>query len=366
MKRSVVFLIVMLMVAVFAGDVLAQITINGDARVRPRLDTITSYNADQDDNITSSDIYYMYWVRLWVKADIDNGWYADVMIGADGPANWIGKFGTNQNYDRGDDIGWDRNENGILRFNRIEFGRKTDQFGYSGGLLYFNSLANPLYDLHWYPGSRSDVPYLIVDNSTHHGFRGFYNTGNGTLNAAITVDTNAGRSDGIDETDDPKDQYSVHLEYKTKFGDLGVAPSFVYTLGDKDMGAATPMSLGANVNLPKFGETALSLGAYYTSQPEEDPGKYTGFMAHAKVVSPVGPGTIISWLDYSSVDYDEADDTLNTMYLWLMYRIMIHKSDMGNVSINPTFRRIQQTFGDDERFDFSRNKIELTMQMVFK
>ena len=123
------------------------------------------------------------------------------------------------------------------------------------------------------------------------------------------------------------------------------------------------MTVGVNSALPKIAGFGLSAGGYFTNQSVENAGKYSGLMAHFKAVKAIGPGTFVSWVDYKSIDRDGFDDKTNTTLLWVMYKYVLYKSDVGNFSISPTFRRLMQNVGDVE---YARNKIELTMHMTFK
>ena len=67
----------------------ADITMTGDARVRPRLDIVDlgSYG-NRTDNI-----YYFYRARLNIAADIGDGYFFKTKLGYNGAANFA-KFGT--------------------------------------------------------------------------------------------------------------------------------------------------------------------------------------------------------------------------------------------------------------------------------
>jgi hypothetical protein len=352
MKKLILISIFLLVI----NQLYAEITIKGDSRVRPRLDQVFD-----KDGKTVEDFYYMYWTRLWLDAQLTEGWYFNTKLAADGPGNFIGKFGDLP-YDG--ITGWTGNvaahsgNRGIVRFAEMHFGRNTETFGFSMGILPLSGLANPEYDLHFYPTSKSDIPYTIVNAASAAGFRGYYKIGESKVNVTLTVDNNTGNRevDGV-----PRDQYSLMAHYDMKLGELKVAPTLIYTSADKDL--PSPMTLGANFGLPKLAGFTLSGGAYFTNQSVEDAVEYSGFMTHVKAAKPFGPGTFVGWMDYKTIDVDGFDDNVNTTLLWVMYKYVVYKSDVGDFSISPTFRRIMQTHGKTE---YSRNKIELTMHINFK
>jgi len=352
MKKVLVLLIVLLMIS----TAFAEITINGDARVRPRLD-----QKFDEDGKTSQDLYYMYWARLWVTAKLTEGYYFQTKLATDGPANFIGLMGGGL-YGQVD--GWTTNaaahspNRGVVRFAEAHFGRKTDKYGYSMGVLPMSGLGNPEYDLHFYPTSKSDLPYTILNAASAAGFRGFYKIGESKLNVTLTVDQNTGNRE---VKDTPRDPYSIFASYDMKLGETKVSPTLIYTTQDKDL--PSPLTVGANVGLPKLAGFALSAGGYYTTQPVEDATKYSGPMVHLKAVKPIGPGTFVSWVDWKTIDVDGADDPIATTLLWVMYKYTVYKSEVGTFYLAPTFRRIMQNYGDME---YARNKIELTMHIAFK
>ncbi len=352
MKKIILVILSILIVQI----AFAEVTIKGDARVRPRLDQ--RYDADGK---TFQDFYYMYWARIWLDAQLTEGWYFSTKLASDGPGNFIGRFGDSPYDGNG---GWTDGRaahsggRGAVRFAEMHFGRKTERMGFSMGILPMSALGNPEYDLHFYPTSTSDIPYTIVNAASAAGFRGFYKLGSGQLNLTLTLDDNTGNRE---DDANPRDPYSLFASYEMKVGDLDITPTLIATTADKDM--ASPITAGANVGLPKFAGFALSAGGYFTSQGVEAAGKYSGLMTHIKAVRPIGPGTFVSWLDYKTIDTDWQDDNVNTALLWVMYKYVVYKSEIGSFYLAPTFRRIMQNTGNVE---YARNKIELTMHMTFK
>ena len=363
MRKFLLFGTIVLLLAI-VGNVFADISFHGDARVRPRLDQKFS-NGDK----TYQDLYYLYWIRFWARADLTDGWYAVGKLATDGPGDFIGVFGKENpgsanptgNYTVQDN--WDRNSaNGVVRFGQAYFGKDGKKAGFSMGLLPFDPLAHPELDFHFFPGSSSDIPFNILAQTSATGFRGYYKTANGQLNTTVTVDDNNGYWDGDPTTDDPKDQYSVLMDFDANAGDFKIQPTLLKTFGSDMM--PSPLTFGVNGALPKIGNANFTGGAYFTTQKADSTSKYDGFFIHAKTVFPAGPGTVVAWADYSSLKYDMLSDRLNSLYVWLMYKIVVYKSELGNFSINPTYRIISQKQGD--LYDYSRNKIEVTLHLTFK
>lgn len=355
-----------------------EIKFHGDGRVRPRLDQKFDENGK-----TSEDFYYFYWVRLWMDAELDDGWYFRTKLSTDGPADFVGKFGS-PTFDgvRGwtADHAAHSGHRGIVRFNEVHFGRKTDKFGFSMGLLPFNALTNPEYDLHFYPVSKSDIPYYTLNNNAAAGFRGYYEVGPGRLNASLTVDNNTGNREVVDE----RDQYSAFLNYEVPIGNMEIQPTVIASLGAE--GNPSPVTAGFNFTPPQLSGFNFQAGAYFTSQnasvenpvtnsgyldlsnfaPEDSAaytGKYNGPGVHVQLARQVGPGTVVGWIDYKTINIEDLSTTKNTTLMWLMYKYTVYKSDFGAFVLAPTYRQIRQKFGDHQ---YIRNKIELTMHFSFK
>ena len=68
MRRTYTWLIVLMLMV---SAVFADITITGDARVRPRMDIKDS----GEYGTKTSDIYYLYSARLLISADIGGGYF---------------------------------------------------------------------------------------------------------------------------------------------------------------------------------------------------------------------------------------------------------------------------------------------------
>lgn len=375
MRRIIFSLIVLLLVF---SSLKGEIKFHGDARVRPRLDQ--KFNQDGK---TYEDFYYFYWVRLWMDAKLDDGWYFRTKLSTDGPADFIGKFASPTFDGVG---GWTADHaahsphRGIVRFNELHFGRKTDNFGFSMGLLPFNALKNPEYDIHFYPVSKSDIPYYTMNNNAAAGFRGYYKVGPGKLNASLSVDNNTGNREVVDE----RDQYSIFLDYEYNVGEIKLVPTMIYSMGARDK--ASPLTAGLNIALPKYAGFNIKAGGYMTNQSADiaNPainsgylglsdfsaadssafnGRYSGAGIHFFLARKVGPGSVVGWCDFKSIDIDNIEDNKNTTLLWLMYKYTVYKSEKGAFVLAPTFRHIRQKFG---AIEYYRNKIELTMHISFK
>jgi len=387
MKKTIL-LIIFLCGLYYWHPLKGEIKFNGDARVRPRLDQ--KYN---DGEKSSQDFYYLYWARLWMTAEMTDGWYFKALLAADGPANFIGKFGM-PTYDG--ISSWSGSKaahsgyRGALRFGELHFGRQCEKWGYSLGILPFNALKNTELDLHFYPISTSDIPYLILNMNSAAGFRGYYQLGPGKIEATVSVDNNESEIVRVAATpadtsyqwvhDDngghwitnitpasseevikARDTYSLFLNYNFAINNFYLQPTFIKTFANEN--EAAPLSFGVNMAFPQIAQFKLSSGIYATYQNIGGTDRYQGSMIHGKLARTIGPGSLVCWADYKNVKFTQDSDPFHTTYLWFMYKYTVYQSDQGAFVLAPTYRKILQKHGENE---YTRNKIELTMHINFK
>lgn len=351
-----------IVITILIGMVYSQISWSGDVLVRPRIDQKFS-----DGDKTSQDMYWLGWVRLNMKADIGGGYYAKALLSADGPGHFWGILGTSTWEEPGEY--WDRNNpSPQLAFSELYVGRNADNFSFQIGKLNVNALANPAIDLQYYPSSGSDIPYFILARNTADGLRGSFNAGPGKLTASLLINSSVVNTsfdaDGNEVT--ASDPYSVHVDYSAKFGGITIAPTFLMEMGVADS-TTSPTTMGANFALPKIAGFGISGGVYMTSNNVEGSTEYSGNMIHVKAVGKAGPGVVIAWADIGNVSYTDVSD-ISTTYIWLMYKYTLYSGDRGSFFIAPIYRKIIKTTtpveGDES--EYSRNKIEMSIHMVFK
>lgn len=254
----------------------------------------------------------------------------------------------------------------------IYFGRKTDNFGYWGGLMPLNGLTNPLLDLHYYSHVMIDVPYFLWSNNGGHGFGGFLKlSDNATLNMNLIVDNNDGikvEATNGDDSIDVKDQYTFMVDAPIKAGDFTVQPVLFFTVIAQDS-TEKPMTYGANITSPKVGDWTF-YGTYgMSSQSEAGTAEYDAWFARFKGVGKLGKGTMTAWVDFANKEFDATKEKRKFTYFWIDYSIPVYKSDKGSLSVKPTWRHIAEKREDvdgNDTYDYTREKIELTIDYIFK
>jgi hypothetical protein len=336
----------------------ADISITGDARVRPRLDIVDqgSYG-NRTDNI-----YYFYRARLNIAADIGEGYFFKTKLGYNGAANFA-KFGTGTKPVVS--VSLASAGRSTLSFMEVYFGHQSKRYGWAAGIIPVPH--NPFLDMHFYPSRMANIPWLLFNNASAPGFDFNYMLAGGKFDLKVLVDNNDGvkvssEGDVIDSLT-TTDQYSLDATYSMAFGGIKVTPQFLMTLADE--GDSAPLTYGAGLGLPKVAGFGASAYFGMTSQKAEDTNMYTGWIARAKLVGKLGPGALTAWYDIAS--YIPDDDNLkptNTSFMWISYTYTLHKSDKGAVTLAPTYRLYtQKTEGS---LDYSRTNIELTTQITFK
>jgi hypothetical protein len=335
----------------------ADITMTGDARVRPRLDIVDlgSYG-NRTDNI-----YYFYRARLNIAADIGDGYFFKTKLGYNGAANFA-KFGTGTL-----PTGISLNSAGRspLSFMEVYFGHQSKSYGWAAGIIPVQH--NPLLDMHFYPGKMANIPWLLYNNAAASGFDFNYRLAGGKFDLKLLVDNNDGvkvSSDGdVIDSLTTTDQYSFNASYSMPLAGLKVTPQFLMTIADE--GDPAPMTYGAGLALPKVAGFGISAYFGMTNQNAENSMAYTGWISRAKLVGKLGPGALTAWYDLATFTPD--DDSMkptNTSFMWISYTYTLHKSDMGAVTLAPTYRLYtQKTEGS---LDYARTNIELTTQITFK
>jgi hypothetical protein len=356
MKNLLRLMLVIVFVLIFIPSLFAEVKISGDARIRPRYDI---NDQTESGGTKTYDIYYLYRARLKLKADIDQGWYFKTMLAHKGVAAYTGKFAEGEKIHDGSLEGARRS---TVDFMELYFGLRRKQYGVKGGLFTIGSVSNPIFDLHYYPNAMVDIPFAIFSGDGLYGFSGYYNTGMGKLSTIISVDDNLGKTvenaDG-ETVSETQDQYTIYVDYTQKLSNLTFQPMVMKTIADEYNSA--PLTVGVNLGFPKMANFNLSGYFGYSKQSVEEAGEYDAWYARGKVVGKAGVGNIIAWYDYAK----KMDDDIDTdfWYAWLSYKIMLHKSDKGTVSILPTVRLVNKNI-DGENV-YKRTKIEITTDITF-
>ncbi len=360
-------LMTLLMVLVFAGSLLAQVTITGDAQVRPRLDVKDWGGYGKDGSKTGlnsqSDMYYMYRFRINLAAKIGGGWYAKARIAHYGYAEYAFTSGLAM----GSSLGGDRDVTAkpSVAFTQMYLGYKSETWGFMGGQIPMNGLANPMLDVHYYPNKMIDIPWTIYGLGSHFGFAGYVNAGPGKLNISTTKDVNFLTQKTVSDSTlaDDHDAYTFGFNYDFKVAGFGIQPALYYTWANAKQ--AAPMTYGVNLTSPKFAGFTFGATAALTSQSVEEAGKYDGSLFRVKVGGKLGPGAISAWYDMAKrTDKGATNVEHDFSYLWLMYKYTAYKGDHGVVVIAPRWRMIGEKVTN--AMDFSRQKIECLVIAKFK
>jgi hypothetical protein len=335
----------------------ADITMTGDARVRPRLDIVDlgSYG-NRTDNI-----YYFYRARLNVAADIGDGYFFKTKLGYNGAANFA-KFGTGT---LPTGISQSSAGRSPLSFMEVYFGHQSKTYGWAAGIIPVPH--NPLLDMHFYSGKMANIPWLLYNNAAASGFDFNYMLAGGKFDIKVLVDNNDGvkvssEGDVIDSLT-TTDQYSLDATYSLVLGGIKLTPQFLMTISDE--GDPAPMTYGAGLALPKVAGFGASAYFGMSIQNADDTEAYTGWIARAKLVGMLGPGALTAWYDMATYTPDADDvEPIKTSFMWISYTYTLHKSDKGTVTLAPTYRLYtQKTEGS---LDYARTNIELTTQITFK
>ena len=380
---------VLLVLTMIVTGAYAAITFSGDARVRPRLD-ITDQGVYGNN---TSDFYYLYWARLNVNATIGDGYYFKTQLAHNGAGLFVGKFGTGTLPSSASISSGGR---GTVDFMLLYFGHDGERFSWSTGLI---PVAGDIFlDAHFYPIKPLDIPWILFNNNAAYGADLNYLVGGKKLDLKIFVDDNSGRTvEGdivssidtaytwiidqntgsvvrdtsiISQTTDPnlesKDKYSLNLSYPISLAGFKVNPQLYMTIADE--GVAAPLTLGAEIELPRFAGWGLSASAGVTSQKvatTQFPGAYAGSFYRAKMWGKLGPGAFLAWVDKIALSPDLAElSDVNSTSIWLSYQWKLYQSDEGEVSFKPTYRQLIQKI--DGQQDLARTLIELTTEFKFR
>ena len=382
------FLVTTIVALLTLTTAFAEITLSGDARVRPRLDV-----TDQGDyGNNSSDFYYLYWARLNVLAKIGDGYFFKTQLAHNGAGSFVGKFGTGTLPSSASISSGGR---GTVDFMLLYFGHEGERFSWSTGLIPVG--GDIFLDAQFYPIKPLDIPWILFNNNAAFGADFSYKLAGQKVNLRVFVDDNSGKtvegdivsaidtsyawiinqdsgvvvrdtsitSSTVDPNQTTRDQYTINLSYPISLAGFKLKPQMYMTISDEGM--AAPLTLGAEFELPRFAGWGLSASAGVTSQKVETtefPGAYTGSFYRAKMWGKLGPGAFLTWIDVLSLNPDLADlSDVNSTSLWISYKWKLYQSDAGEVSFKPTYRQFIQKI--DGQQDLTRTFIELTTEIKF-
>ena len=361
----------------YASPASAELKISGDAATRVRGQFNNSDLRDKDGvyqkGTNQDDIKYQYRVRLKASADLGDGYFFKALI-------------ANEETTNGGTPGWStvgatNTEKFQLEVSNFYFGRTLENCHYQAGRLPLNSFNNPIFDLTLYPVPTEftnsgkyavDVPVFQWNYDRVYGMNYGTKVGNGELNGTLVVLDNNSITENTEGTTGDglfNDGYLLHLSYKTTIGNVTVEPQALITLTDAQ-GAnyqkISPNTFGANATIPA-GKSKIGLSGFYTvckdnksttpptvtSVTAANPTSYIVTTTTTTTANPVSvdysgyllrvkgeSGPVMAWVDYNHT-FDKSPDkdlTYNNIFVWAQYKVNVHESALGTVSLTPTVR----------------------------
>lgn len=374
--QRLLFLIVFITASVLA---VAQVKISGDARIRPRYDV---NDKSFSGGSRTEDFYYMYRARLRVTADIDNGWFFSSMLSHNGISDYS-VFGKGDYPDVSgvpqSTTSPSSNEGArraTISFMELYFGKEIKEYGFRAGLIPLGSIANPMYDLHYYPAKMVDIPHAILNTDAAYGAAAYVQTDFGKFGAKVMVEDQRGIYEedaaGVVKTD-RQDIYTIEINYGINASGFIIAPMALFSIA-KDSVVA-PNTFGINIGFPKVSDFTFSSTFGYTTQGHDKLGsvkqggipnkEYTGWLLRLKAAGNVPGGSLQAWVDFANRKDKGVvtDDTYKYLFYWVSYEYLIYKSDKGSVAVSPTIRYATETKNSSKTM--SRLKAEMNFDIKF-
>ena len=341
MKRLIFLLIVSLS--------FAAIEFSGDARFRPRLDVKEYGINDNNGNIKTSDLYYLYRARINMNVDIGDGWFFKSKLGTNSAAGMT-KMSTN---DDNNGPGIPNSHRPMLSFLELYYGYAKEDCGFWVGA--FPLKYTPALDLHFYSDKLVDIPFILYNNSSINGLAGYQVIKDKKVNWFLSVDENNINSLTLDLSVTPtineKDTYTIGLNSSFDVLNLTLTPNILLAIGDGDL----PTTYGLDIGLPELSNISSSISYHMTNYDDID-----GDHFRVKMTKPIAKGSMKFFYDIANME----DDSMS--YMWLSYTHTCYKGDAGTVTISPTYR-YQDGGYVDEAFDkdYNRTKFEITTEIKF-
>ena len=407
MKKTILCLLVF-------SYVVADISITGDARFRPRYESADNGLADEESEETS-DLYYLYRARLNLKADISENWFFNAQIGTPTKSGMT-KMGADPDvlYNLPGDMNSTRP---FISFTELYFGYKDSKRGAWAGIVPLGNSA--IFDLHFYPENLVDIPWSTFNNNCTTGIAGYENFSDYKLDWFLSVDQNIINQSETEDLDTSyNNHYTLGISTSTEFNSMIIKPYFLTSFGNDKIYAVPgnemevlniyspayfegtlPTTFGAEVTLPdnlidKFTAKLSYFMSSYGSPSEkwlynefgatqndyqEAFYEYEADHLRFSLSGPFDKGKIKFFYDMASIKYNTEDTTYDEeageyltdytktdklSYIWLSYTQTLYNGEKGSITVSPTFRlQNGKVFGDD---DYSKSKFELTTEIKFK
>ena len=381
---------------------MADITISGDARFRPRYESVNNGLLNEELEETS-DLYYLYRARLNLKADISENWFFNAQIGTP-TSSGMTKMGSDPDvlYNRPGDKNSGRP---FIGFTQLYFGYKDSKRGIWTGVIPIGNSS--IFDLHFYPENPVDIPWATFNNNCTTGIAGYENFSDYKLNWFLSVDKNmVNQKEALDTSFN--NHYTLGFNTTMEFNSMSIKPYFLMSFGndkiyenndddfdfdifeDDYFEGTSPTTLGAEVTLPdNLIENFTVKTSYFMSNygspskkwledDDWDENYYNYEADHLRILleGPFESGKIKFFYDISSIKYNiepiAGDDdgeliftnTDELSFMWFSYTKTLYEGEKGSVTVSPTFRlQNGKVFGDN---DYSKSKFELTTEIKFK
>jgi len=367
----------------YAAPASAALNIGGDASIRARSE---SYSGEVTPNSGKNDLKWQYRVRLNGAADLGDGFFFKTMITDENNAG--GGWQT---------VGYGNLEKYTLNVSNFYFGRMQKDCHYLAGRIPLGAFNNPIFDLTLFPTQPLENPVANIVYDRAYGMNYGMKIGPGDANATLVMlDNNSTRNTALEGDGAFNDGYALLLSYKFNLGDVTVEPEYLKILTNSDVlaqvpvtaltpyGASaiytqvTPYSLGANVTVPA-GKIKLGFSGMYThcndvSSPASLGAgtnvNYNGYELRVKGEV----GNFMAFYDFNhtkdktpgNVVAGTPDGKYTNHFVWAQYKIPVHQSAAGTVTIQPTLRYLANSAtGGTTGLNQQRLRTELWATVTF-
>jgi len=376
----------------YAAPASAALNIGGDASIRARNE---SYYGEVTPNSGRSDLKWQYRVRLNGAADLGDGFFFKTMITDEN--NAAGGWST---------VGYGNLEKFTLNVSNFYFGRMQKDCHYLAGRIPLGSFNNPIFDLTLFPTQPLENPVANIVYDRAYGMNYGMKIGPGDANATLVMlDNNSVINTAAEGDGTFNDGYALLLSYKFNIGDVTVEPQYLRILTNSDVlkqqsftalnpygaapiyGQVTPYTLGANVTVPA-GKIKLGFSGMYTHCDDitSAANNSAGIAAVLGATVP-GAGTHVNYNGYelrikgevgnfmAFYDFNRTNDKSSSLasegkytnhFVWAQYKIPVHQSAAGTVTIQPTLRYLANSAtGGAPAINQQRLRTELWATVTF-
>jgi hypothetical protein len=287
-------------------------------------------------------------------------------------------------------VGYGNLEKFTLNVSNFYFGRMQKDCHYLAGRIPLGSFNNPIFDLTLFPTQPLENPVANIVYDRAYGMNYGMKIGPGDANATLVMlDNNSTRNTALEGDGTFNDGYALLLGYKFNLGDVTIEPQYLRILTNSDvlaqssasvLGATaiytqvTPYALGANVTVPA-GKVKLGFSGVYThcddvsSQVSLGAGTHVNYNGYELRVK----GEVGNFMAF--YDFNRTNDKSSTLasegkytnhFVWAQYKIPVHQSAAGTVTIQPTLRYLANSAtGGAPAINQQRLRTELWATVTF-